>query len=105
MSQQRSQRCPRRDDETSRLIGRDNTGKVTHLDVSHTELSERYRDTLADWTKSQFTPRQLDAFHLYMYSSDLQYIYDKYASCVQCIGDIQVIRFRGKYYRFDNGAH
>lgn len=43
---------------------------------------------MADWLKNQFTQSQVDAFHLYLYSKDLQYLYQKYASCVQCIGDI-----------------
>ncbi len=74
--------------EMARVIGWDHSNNMQHLDVSHKKLNEMYRDILNDNVKQHFTQRQLDAFHLYLFSSDLQYIYKKYASCVQCIGDV-----------------
>ncbi len=87
--------------DIARVIGRDSHDNLNYLEVSHKKLNELYRDILPDRLKTHFSDRQVDAFHLYLFSSDLQYIYQKYASSVECVGDVQVVRFRGKFYRFD----
>lgn len=82
-------------DELARIIGRDNCGRQAHVEISMRELNDKYGDTFAEWTKTQFSQRERDAFYLYLYSKDLQYIYKKYAECVTCIGNIEVVWFKG----------
>lgn len=54
-----------------------------------------YRDILPFRYAETLSQRQIDAFQLYLFSYDLQFIYQKYASTVKCIGDVKVVRFKG----------
>lgn len=70
-------------DSFARVYGVDSVSKrVRHLDVSHKMLNDKYRDALPASVRSELNQSQVDAFNLYLFSSDLQYIYHKYASCV-----------------------
>lgn len=65
---------------------------------------------LPDKLREISTNKTVDAFHLYLFSLDLQYMYKKFANSVTlaelgwgcCGSKIKAVKLHGTYYKFDD---
>lgn len=61
--------------DKAQIIGRDQYQNLHHLEISHKKLDEMYKDILPSLFAQMLSKRQIDAFQLYLFSYDLQFIY------------------------------
>lgn len=63
-----------------------------------------YDDVLPTGVKQKTSQHEQDAFHLFLFSYDLQYVYKKYGDAVSFlkVGEVKAVKFKGNYYRFED---